>query len=82
MPQLLFVTGSLRSASSTRAVMRALIDRLGDRAEARVADPGALPHYNADITHDPAVAAFIAQVREADGVVFLRPNTTTASRAC
>jgi chromate reductase len=54
--------------------MRALIDRLGDRADARVADPGALPHYNADIADDPSVAAFLAEVRAADGVVFVTPE--------
>ena len=74
MPRLLFIPGSLRTASSARAMMRAMIDRLSDRAEAIVADPGLLPHYNADIADDPAVAAFAAQVREADGVVFVTPE--------
>jgi chromate reductase, NAD(P)H dehydrogenase (quinone) len=74
MTRLLFIPGSLRAASSARATMRALIDRLGDRAETDVADPGALPHYNADVTDNPAVAAFLAQVREADGVVFVTPE--------
>jgi chromate reductase, NAD(P)H dehydrogenase (quinone) len=74
MPRLLFIPGSLRAASSARATMRAIIDRLGDRAEAVVADPGALPHYNADIADDPAVASFIDRVREADGVVFVTPE--------
>lgn len=74
MPRLLFIPGSLRAASSARATMRALIDRLGDRADARVADPGALPHYNADIADDPSVAAFLTEVRAADGVVFVTPE--------
>jgi chromate reductase len=74
MPRLLFVPGSLRAASSAKATMRALIARLGDRAEARVADPGTLPHYNADVTDDPAVAAFLEEVRAADGVVFVTPE--------
>jgi chromate reductase len=74
MPRLLFIPGSLRAASSARAMMHTLIDRLGDRAETDVADPGALPHYNADLTDDPAVAAFIAAVGEADGVVFVTPE--------
>jgi chromate reductase len=72
--RLLFIPGSLRAASSAKATMRALIDRLGDRAEVTVADPGLLPHYNADVTDSPAVAAFLAQVAEADGVVFVTPE--------
>jgi chromate reductase, NAD(P)H dehydrogenase (quinone) len=74
MTRILFVPGSLRAASSARATLRALIVRLGDRAETVVADPGTLPHYNADVTDDPAVATFLAQVREADGVVFVTPE--------
>jgi len=74
MHRLLFIPGSLRAASSAKATMRALIDRLGDRAEVAIADPGALPHYNADITDVPAVEAFVAEVRDADGVVFVTPE--------
>lgn len=74
MPRLLFIHGSLRAGSSAKATMRAIIDRLGDRAEVRVADPGLLPHYNADITDDPAVTAFLAEVRDAEGVVFVTPE--------
>jgi chromate reductase, NAD(P)H dehydrogenase (quinone) len=72
--RLLFVPGSLRAASSSRATIAALIDRLEGRAEAQVADPGGLPHYNADVSDDPAVAAWIAQVRAADGLVFVTPE--------
>lgn len=74
MKHLLFVPGSLRAASSSRATIAALIDRLGDTARATVADPGLLPHYNADLTDNPAVAAWVRQVREADGVVFVTPE--------
>jgi chromate reductase, NAD(P)H dehydrogenase (quinone) len=74
MPRLLFIHGSLRAASSAKATMRAVIARIGDRAECRVADPGLLPHYNADVTDDPSVAAFIDEVRAADGVVFVTPE--------
>jgi chromate reductase len=72
--RLLFIPGSLRAASSCRATMRALIERLGGRAEIAVADPGLLPHYNADVTGNPAVAAFLAGVAAADGVVFVTPE--------
>lgn len=74
MTMLLFVPGSLRAASSARATVRALVDLAGDRAECSVADPGLLPHYNADLTDDAAVAAWIAQVRAADGLVFVTPE--------
>jgi len=74
MKRLLFIPGSLRAASSARATMAALIDRLEGQAEAVVADPGALPHYNADVIGDPAVEGFIEQVRKADGVVFVTPE--------
>ncbi|SLN62683.1 NADPH azoreductase [Roseivivax jejudonensis] len=74
MTQLLFVPGSLRAASSSRATARALIDRLPDGVEAGTADVGALPHYNADVTDDPKVAAFVDAVAAADGVVFVTPE--------
>ena len=74
MTRLLFIPGSLREISSSRALTRTLVDRLGDGIEAEVADPGALPHYNADIADDPAVAAFNAAVAGADGVVFVTPE--------
>lgn len=74
MASLLFIPGSLRAASSSRATIAALIDRIGDAATVTVADPGALPHYNADVTGDPAVAAFIDQIRAADGLIFVTPE--------
>ena len=74
MPQLLFVPGSLRSASASRATVRTLADRLSHSAECMVADVSGLPHYNADISDDPAVAAFVAQVEAADGVIFVTPE--------
>lgn len=74
MTTLLFVPGSLRSASASRATVRALVRRLDDGVECDVADVGLLPHYNADVTDDPAVAAWVAQVSAADGVVFVTPE--------
>jgi chromate reductase len=74
MKTLLFVPGSLRAASASRATVRALIRRLDGDVNAVVADVGLLPHYNADVTGDPAVAAWIAQVDAADGVVFVTPE--------
>jgi chromate reductase len=74
MSKLLFVPGSLRAESASRATARALIAMIGERAQCDTADIGTLPHYNADVTDNEAVAAFIAQVEEADGVVFVTPE--------
>jgi chromate reductase len=74
MPKLLFVPGSLRTASSSRALSATLAQRLSDAADATLADPGRLPHYNADLTDDPEVERFKQQVHAADGVVFITPE--------
>jgi chromate reductase len=74
MKQVLFIPGSLREASSSRATVRALVTRLEQDVTCRVADPGLLPHYNADIGHDPAVESFLAEVEAAHGVVFVTPE--------
>lgn len=74
MKSLLFVPGSLRAASSSRALVRALQSRLPSEVSAEVADIGVLPHYNADLTDNAAVAAWIAQVGGADGLVFVTPE--------
>ena len=74
MKRLLFIPGSLREASSSRALVRALAERLETKVEVSVENPGALPHYNADLHDDPSVNAFVASVRNADGVVFVTPE--------
>ncbi|MBP0481805.1 NADPH-dependent FMN reductase [Sagittula salina] len=74
MPEILIVPGSLREASSSRATARTLAEQLKGRAACTTADVGKLPHYNADITDDPEVAAFVAQVGAADGVIFVTPE--------
>jgi len=74
MTQVLFIPGSLRQASSSRAMVRALVRRLEPDVACRVADPGLLPHYNADLGHDTAVESFLAEVAAADGVVFVTPE--------
>lgn len=74
MPDILIVPGSLRDASSSCATARALANRFANRATCTIADIGTLPHYNADITDNPEVAAFTAQVESADGVLFVTPE--------
>lgn len=74
MPNILVIPGSLREASSSRAMARALIKRIADRAICITADVGKLPHYNADVTDDPNVKAFLEQVASADGILFVTPE--------
>lgn len=74
MTDLLFIPGSLRQASASRATARALMPRLDGRAICREADPGSLPHYNADLDLPAEVAAFKEAVAAADGVVFVSPE--------
>ncbi|MBR9762834.1 MAG: NAD(P)H-dependent oxidoreductase [Rhodobacteraceae bacterium] len=74
MPKILLIPGSLRAASSSRATARALAARLPAGTSHATADPGRLPHYNADIADDPAVADFIAEVGAADGLIFVTPE--------
>ncbi|GAB4511841.1 MAG: NADPH-dependent FMN reductase [Roseibium sp.] len=74
MKHLLFIPGSLRAASSSRATARALIQRLEGRATCEEADPGLLPHYNADLEKPDEVGAFTDSIGRADGVVFVTPE--------
>ncbi len=74
MPRVLFVPGSLRAASSARALMAALAEKIVQKAEVEIADPGLLPLYNADLVGHRAVLAWIEQVRRAAGVVFVTPE--------
>lgn len=73
-PKLLFMIGSLRANSASKALGAALAERLADDADVSVAEIGNLPLYNADITDNPAVAALIEAVRSSDGVVFITPE--------
>lgn len=74
MKKILFVAGSLRAASSSKATVRSLIERVGGDIEAVIADVGVLPQYNADIGDDPEVKAWMDQLASVDGVVFVTPE--------
>jgi chromate reductase, NAD(P)H dehydrogenase (quinone) len=74
MIRLLGLCGSLRAASSSAALLRALADRLDGRAAVEFGDIGGLPHYNADVDGGPAVAALIKAISEADGLLFVTPE--------
>jgi len=49
MAKLLFIPGSLRNQSASKALTRALMHRLGGTCETSIAEIGRLPHFNADI---------------------------------
>lgn len=74
MTQLLFFPGSLRAQASSTALLRALVARLPQGVTAETADIGGLPHYNADHDGGAPVAGLLAQVKAADGVVFVTPE--------
>lgn len=72
--RLLILCGSLRAASSSNALARTLIERLPETIAATRFEIGRLPHYNADVTGDPAVAELIEAIGAADGVLFVTPE--------
>jgi chromate reductase len=74
MTRILCFSGSLRAASSATAFLKALVARLPEGTEAEMADIAAIPHYNADHDGGEPVARLLAQVRAADGVVFVTPE--------
>lgn len=74
MKDLLFIPGSLRAASSSRATINTLFRQVEATANCAIADPGRLPHYNADLVDDPEVAEFCDKIRQADGLVFVTPE--------
>ena len=75
-PQILAVSGSLRTASFNSGLLRAAGEYAG-RATFLFADIGALPHYRADLDGDPKpepVAQLISQVQAADGLLIATPE--------
>lgn len=71
------ISGSLRDRSANGTVLRTALE-LSD-AEARIADIGALPHFNPDLDGEGAVApapvaALRAAVAEADVVLIVSPE--------
>jgi chromate reductase, NAD(P)H dehydrogenase (quinone) len=74
MIRLFGLSGSLRAASSSAALLRTLADRLDGRARIKIGEIGTLPHYNADSDGGPGVAALRQAISEADGLVFVTPE--------
>jgi len=74
MARILFIPGSLRAASASRATVRALAARMSGKADTALAEIGPLPHYDADLQDVAEVADFIDAIRAADLVVFVTPE--------
>jgi chromate reductase, NAD(P)H dehydrogenase (quinone) len=76
-PRLLALSGSLRRASNTTAVLRALPPLLGDRAQLDLMSLHELPPYNADLDGDamPAPVRHLKQaIAASDGLVIGSPE--------
>ncbi len=75
MHSILCLSGSLRAASSSTAVVNTICRTLAQEARFSRFDIGSLPHYNADLDPLPAsVSALKAAIAEADGVVIVTPE--------
>ncbi|MES1241277.1 MAG: NADPH-dependent FMN reductase [Acidobacteriota bacterium] len=75
--KLLAISGSLRRISSNTALLRAAAALAPEGVEVVLYDGlGGLPHFNPDLEEDepPAVTAFRARVREADGLILSSPE--------
>ena len=81
---LLGLSGSLRRASNSTAVLRGLQDALGLRAALDIFLLHAIPLYNEDddAEHAPeSVRALRSAIETSDGVIMARPSTITACPA-
>ena len=74
MIRLFGLSGSLRAASSSAALLRTLAHRLDGRAMLEIGEIGNLPHYNADTDGGPRVTALIQAIAQANGVLFVTPE--------
>lgn len=75
MASILCLCGSLRSASSSRAVVETICQELADEAGFTRFDIGSLPHYNADLDPLPdTVAALKETIAAADGMIIVTPE--------
>lgn len=75
MPNILCLSGSLRAASSSKAVVETIRLKLSAEAGFSTFDIGSLPHYNADLDPPPeSVVALKAAIAGADGLVIVTPE--------
>ena len=76
-PRLLGLSGSLRREAYSTAILRGLIDEVGDRAAFTLFDLAPVPLYNQDLdgAASPApVVALRAAIAAADGLVVVSPE--------
>lgn len=83
-PTIAVFVGSLRKDSCNRKLAHALEKIAGDRARFQYVQIGDLPLYDQDFDAQyPAQGTRLKdQVRAADAVLFVTPNTTGRCRAC
>ena len=75
MPHILCLSGSLRAASSSKAVVETIRLKLSAEAGFSTFDIGSLPHYNADLDPLPeSVVALKTAIAEADGLIVVTPE--------
>lgn len=74
MTTILSISGSLRHASSATALLRTLADEMAAEAAFNIGEIGHLPHYNADLGIPDEVGAFIAAIKDADGLLIVTPE--------
>lgn len=76
--------GSLRAASFSKKVARALIERAPQGLECRVIEIGGLPLYNEDLEADPPSAwrDFRTELGRSDAVLFVTPEYNRSIPGC
>ena len=75
MPRILCLSGSLRTASSSKAVVETIRLKLASEGAFSTFDIGLLPHYNADLDPLPEpVIALKTAIAEADGLIVVTPE--------
>ena len=75
MPNILCLSGSLRAASSSKAVVETIRQKLAGEAVFSTFDIASLPHYNADLDPLPeTVVALKAAIAGADGLIIVTPE--------
>lgn len=75
MSSILCLSGSLRAASSSKAVVETICEKLSEEADFRRFDIGSLPHYNADLDPLPSEVVSLKQaIADADGMIIVTPE--------
>jgi chromate reductase, NAD(P)H dehydrogenase (quinone) len=74
MTTLFCLSGSLRAASSSRAVLDKLCSMIEDQVSIVRFDIATLPHYNADLGSPEPVEKLKAAIADADGLVIVTPE--------